>query len=190
MSRRAIKLAVAGLSATLLTGLGIAHATTAAPKTAAPAKVAADKHGAVKLSANETRPLLSGEKRYPSIGVRWMPAAAATAPVVSAQQAVAKAKAISVRPDVTDKGTPATELGQFSDDVQGRINSDDTVTPAHQNVLAWIITYADAPVEWYGAMNVDRSKLPKATAPLVFAVDAMTGDVLRCFQPSTPLQTG
>lgn len=120
-----------------------------------------------------------GEIRYRGVGVRLSPPAAGDTPALTAAAALSVI-AGGVRPDVPMRGhAPTFYLARFSNDQMGPMDGAGRVHPLYQDRLAWIITYPDVPVEAYGPPGAPT---PSLACPFVYAVDALSPQLLSAFQ--------
>lgn len=107
-------------------------------------------------------------------------------PTVTASQALATVSAVGIRPDVLNTIVPHATLANFTDSVLG-IPDDDTLSgqPKYVNVLAWVVTFPNAPTRPIGSMRAVRSRTappPPVPCDLNAVVDATSGQLIEEFQ--------
>jgi len=137
----------------------------------------ADVPKALTMAAVPATPL-----SFPSLGTTLQSAPADATPSIGAGAAVEAARADGVRPDAQESIKPVVRLVSmetYIPDPQSESGAP-AKTVAPPEVLAWDVTYPDAPQVLHGPMG--RPAMKAAPCDLHVMVDANTGHVIESFQ--------
>ncbi len=203
MKRSVVVLVLGGVAASLM-ALVVGSGSAAGAGVGGPSREAIDK------SATATGPLrsdltladpVSGTEHFTNVGIRLEPATddRSAAAVLTGDEARAALEKGVPTPAVEDlSGLVTTTLAIYYNDVQGKMNDDESVTLSRQNMLTWVVTYPlKKPMPGHGTMN---GATPRASVDGgdysncvdVGIVDAITGMWLQtfatCKAPEVPVK--
>lgn len=128
---------------------------------------------------------VSAPRTYPTVGVALDPPPPGVQPSVSSVSAWAVWQSIGIHPEAAKVArSAAIELGDFTNNMYGTINSDNSVTPTFQHRLSWIVSFQGVPETPIGPApppGVTLPPKPTVNCDFFLVVDAATGGYLSAY---------
>ena len=155
-----------------------------------PVVVAGAVVGVLRATAGSDTPAppgttVPGPVAYPTVGVTLDAPPPGAQPAVSSATAWATWQTIPIHSEAARVAKSVSiQFGEFTNNMYGHINADNSVTPEFQHRLSWIVTFLGVPESPSGpAPGPGMTQPPKPTlhCDFLFVVDANTGAYLTAF---------